>query len=227
MPRSKQGLTKLRILLADREGIFRLGLQRLLSSEDDFRVVAQAEDAAQCMAMLETFQPDLALIQEEIASHGNRNLLVQIHRRSPACKIIIMASRLLSAMSAELLAGGATALISKADSPELFIRNLRRALNGQSALADPVLRAHSAIPAKDSGSRRIRPVDTLTHRERTIVSCLTLGWRNREIAGRLEITEQTVKNHLRSIFDKVGVSDRLELVLYAIHQKLELPTADL
>jgi DNA-binding NarL/FixJ family response regulator len=64
----------------------------------------------------------------------------------------------------------------------------------------------------------------LTQREKTIISYLMQGWRNREIAQHLNITEQTVKNHLRSIYDKVGVSDRLELVLYAIHQKLLLPS---
>ena len=69
----------------------------------------------------------------------------------------------------------------------------------------------------------MRPADTLTRREKSIVSCLMQGWRNREIAQHLTITEQTVKNHLRTIYDKVGVSDRLELVLYAIHHRMELP----
>src|SRR5208337_5554048 len=68
-----------------------------------------------------------------------------------------------------------------------------------------------------------RPVDTLTRREKTIISYLMQGWRNKEISTHLAISEQTVKNHLRTIYDKVGVSDRLELVLYAIHQRLELP----
>ena len=68
-----------------------------------------------------------------------------------------------------------------------------------------------------------RPVDTLTFREKTIISYLMQGWRNREISTHLSISEQTVKNHLRTIYDKVGVSDRLELVLYAIHQRMELP----
>lgn len=72
-----------------------------------------------------------------------------------------------------------------------------------------------------------RPVDTLTRREKTIISYLLQGWRNREISTHLLISEQTVKNHLRTIYDKVGVSDRLELVLYAIHQRMELPPIQL
>ena len=71
-----------------------------------------------------------------------------------------------------------------------------------------------------------RPVETLTRREKTIISYLMLGWRNREIGTHLAISEQTVKNHLRMVYDKVGVSDRLELVLYAIHQQLALPAIE-
>jgi len=74
-----------------------------------------------------------------------------------------------------------------------------------------------------SPERPLRPVDTLTRKEKAVISYLMQGWRNREIANQLAITEQTVKNHLRTIYDKVGVSDRLELVLYVIHQRLELP----
>jgi DNA-binding NarL/FixJ family response regulator len=69
----------------------------------------------------------------------------------------------------------------------------------------------------------VRPVETLTRREKNVIACLMQGFPNREISRRLAIAEQTVKNHLRSIFDKVGVSDRLELVLYALHHKLDLP----
>src|SRR5205823_12825049 len=72
---------------------------------------------------------------------------------------------------------------------------------------------------------RVRPRDTLTSREKSIVSYLMQGWRNKEIAQHLSITEQTVKNHLRTVYDKLGVSDRLELVLYIIHTHLELPPA--
>jgi DNA-binding NarL/FixJ family response regulator len=68
----------------------------------------------------------------------------------------------------------------------------------------------------------LRPADALTRREKAVIGCLMQGFPNREIARCLSIAEQTVKNHLRAIFDKVGVSDRLELVLYAIHQKLDI-----
>jgi DNA-binding NarL/FixJ family response regulator len=218
---------KIKILIADREAIFRLGLKRLLSSEDDLRVVAQAENAPQVLAMIETFRPDLIIIQQEIASDGNRNLFGQIRRQMPECKIIATASMLSEEMQKELVEAGAVGIISKTDHPEVFVKCVRLVVQGESVLPQqaplPVVGA-GIVSDKD---RQPRPVDTLTRRERTIISYLTQGWRNRQIAGRLDIAEQTVKNHLRSIYDKVGVSDRLELVLYAIHQKLELPHVDI
>jgi DNA-binding NarL/FixJ family response regulator len=78
-----------------------------------------------------------------------------------------------------------------------------------------------AAEAPQKASRR--PADTLTRREKAVIACLMQGFPNREIARCLSMAEQTVKNHLRAVFDKVGVSDRLELVLYAIHQKLDIP----
>lgn len=217
---------KTKILVADREGIFRLGLKRLLSAEDDLRVVAQAENAPQVLAMLKTFQPDLIILQEEIASDGNCGLLAQIRQQAPECKIIAIASLFTEPRKKALVEAGASGLIAKTDQPETFVRSVGRVIRGETVLPQGPLPVAGGgiITDKD---RQPRPVDTLTRRERTIVSCLTQGLRNREIAGHLEITEQTVKNHLRSIYDKVGVSDRLELVLYAIHHRLELPRVDI
>ena len=216
---------KVKILIADREGIFRLGLKRLLSAEDDLRVVAQAENAPQVLAMLRTFQPHLVILQQEIASGEDRNLFAEVLRQSPECKIIATASVFSENMGKDLPESGVFGLISKTDPPEAFVKGVHRVIRGETILPQDQLPTAGEGIVSDR-DRRPRPVDTLTRRERTIVSCLTQGWRNREIASHLTITEQTVKNHLRSIYDKVGVSDRLELVLYAIHQRLDLPSVN-
>jgi DNA-binding NarL/FixJ family response regulator len=117
---------------------------------------------------------------------------------------------------------GASGVILKTVDPQMFVKCARRVSEGdtwipkrQVTTMAKLLEARPANPP--------RPVDTLTAREKTIISYLMQGWRNREISTHLSISEQTVKNHLRTIYDKVGVSDRLELVLYAIHQRMELP----
>jgi DNA-binding NarL/FixJ family response regulator len=213
---------KIKILVADREAIFRLGLKRLFSVEDDLRVVAQAETAPQALAMTKTFRPDLVIVQQEIAAEGNRNLIAEVHRQSPGCKVIATSSVISDDMGKRMIDSGASGLISKADHPEIFVKSVRKVMEGATVLPQSQLPLAGQRIIGDN-DRRPRPVDTLTRRERTIISCLSQGWRNREIARHLTITEQTVKNHLRSVYDKVGVSDRLELVLYAIHQQMELP----
>ncbi len=213
---------KTKILLADREAIFRLGLKKVLSAEDDLRVVAQAETVPQVLAMIATFRPDLAIIQEEIVFAEGQNLVGKIHHHAEKCKIIAIATLFSEQTKKELIQAGASGLLCRAERPEVFGEAVRKVILGEKVFPQEPL-ARQSVRITGGGNRGLRPVDTLTNRERTIVSWLTQGCRNREIATRLEIREQTVKNHLRSIFDKVGVSDRLELVLYAIHQRLELP----
>jgi DNA-binding NarL/FixJ family response regulator len=210
-----------KILIADGEGIFRLGLKKLFSVEDDLRVVAQAENSNQLVAMVRSFRPDLAIVQQELAFNGYDGLLAQIRRDSPNCKVVITGSRLTNAEEDKLSRDGISAMIPRSVQPEVFVENVRKVISGETI--QPRRQEYVEGTGGGTGEHRTRPVDTLTSREKTIVSCLTQGWRNRDIAEHLTITEQTVKNHLRSIYDKVGVSDRLELVLYAIHQRLELP----
>jgi len=209
-----------KILIADGEGVFRLGLKRLFSVEDDIRVVAQAEDSLQLLAMTRSFRPDVAIVQREIALNGRADLFLQIRQDFPACKVVVTGSQLNEAESRKLMRSGVAGVIQRSARPQDFVENVRKVIRGEKIQPDWEEEETSAVP----GGHSLRPVDTLTPREKTIISCLTQGWRNREIAEHLRITEQTVKNHLRSIYDKVGVSDRLELVLYAIHQRLDLPS---
>ena len=117
---------------------------------------------------------------------------------------------------------GAAGVILKTVDPQLFVKCARRVHEGETWIPKKQV-SKMAKPLEARPDNPPRPVDTLTHREKTVISYLMQGWHNREIGTHLSISEQTVKNHLRAIYDKVGVSDRLELVLYAIHQRLELP----
>lgn len=214
-----------KILIADREGVFRLGLKKLFSVEDDLRVVAQAENSSQLLAMASSFKPDLMIVQDEIALDGSLMPVQQVHCKWPECKLIVTMGKLSEGEWERFVSEGASGVIARSAPPEAFVENVRAVISGENGIY-PEQTTQQQGGISGQGSSHPRPVDTLTPRERTIISCLTQGWRNREIAQHLTITEQTVKNHLRSIYDKVGVSDRLELVLYAIHQRMELPTVD-
>jgi DNA-binding NarL/FixJ family response regulator len=128
-------------------------------------------------------------------------------------------------MASRYLESGAEDVIPRSAALSRFVKCVREAMR------------RKGEPAKVTGTTiaRIieyptqplaRPADTLTRREKNVIACLMQGFPNREISRCLSIAEQTVKNHLRSIFDKVGVSDRLELVLYALHHKLDLPVIE-
>ena len=213
---------KIRILLADREEVFRLGVRQLFSLEDDLRVVAQAATSEQALGLAERFRPHLLLVQEEIATEPPGNFMEQIQRVSPPCKVVITASALMGNMAARYLESGAADVIPRSAALSRFVRCVREALKhkaGPARATGPTIARTVEYPQKPLA----RPVDTLTRREKNVIACLVQGFPNREISRRLSIAEQTVKNHLRSIFDKVGVSDRLELVLYALHHKLDIP----
>ncbi len=226
MPSPRKPKTKVRILIADREGVFRLGLKKLLGVEDDLRVVAQAADAEQTLRLAKAFHPDLLFVQAEIMAEGPGKLLAQLRQLIPAARVVVTASAPSEQDVLRFVQSGAAGVISKSVEPELFVRCARKVMAGEVWMPKGhVAKMAQLLEAKSE--RPLRPAETLTHREKTVISYLLQGWRNREIARHLSITEQTVKNHLRTIYDKVGVSDRLELVLYAIHQHLELPPVDL
>jgi DNA-binding NarL/FixJ family response regulator len=215
---------KIRVLIADREGIFRFGLKELFAVEDDLRVVAQAHSAAQVIELTKSLRPHLLFVQSEIITEGGGNLFSELRHQAPKCKIVVTFSTVPSEeQGIRFVQLGASGIILKSVEPSLFIRCARKVV-----WDDEMWLPHKQVTSmakfvETTAAQPLRPVDTLTQREKTIISYLMQGWRNREIAQHLTITEQTVKNHLRSIYDKVGVSDRLELVLYAIHQKLLLP----
>jgi len=120
------------------------------------------------------------------------------------------------------VSNGAAGVILKTADAQLFVRCARRVKGGGTWIPKKQV-CNIAKPLEARPDNRPRPVDTLTHREKTVISYLMQGWHNREISTHLSISGQTVKNYLHSIYDKVGASDRLELVLYAIHQRMELP----
>ncbi len=218
-------MKKIRILIADREGVYRLGLKRIFAVEDDLRVVAQAENAAQVAVLAKKFQPLILYVQTEIVEEPPGNLMARVWDATARAKIVVTASALSEDAARRYEKAGAAGVILKSADPELFVKSAREVARGDVWLPKrDIARMGRLLDVKKAFEPR--PVDTLTRREKSIISCLMQGWRNREIARHLSITEQTVKNHLRAIYDKVGVSDRLELVLYAIHKRLELPQVE-
>ncbi len=213
---------RIRVLVADLEAIFRIGLKKVFGVEDDLRVVAQADKAAQVPGLAKKFKPNLLFVQAEMLGRDPRDFITRIRQAWAPGRIIITASALAAEETARYVEAGAAGVILKSVNPTLFVKGARKVMRNKLWLPEQHS-AHVASPLKGVPAAPRRPVDTLTRREKSIIACLVQGWHNREIAHHLRITEQTVKNYLRAIYDKVGVSDRLELALHAIYQRMELP----
>ena len=223
MKQDRHSKKKINILIIDREAIFRFGLRRLFSAEDDLRVVGEGENATQALHMSRQLKPDLIFLQADLAEGKTADLLSRLRGASTGCKIVVTAGTLGEGESLRHVRAGASGVILKTIDPALWVKCVRKVMENEIWLPKREV-AQMAQMLESVPLNLPRPADTLTQREKVIVSYLVQGWRNREIAHHLSISEQTVKNHLRAVYDKVGVSDRLELALYVIYQRLDLPS---
>ena len=223
MKQGRYPARKINVLIADREAVFRLGLRRLFGVEPTLRVLGETDDEIQTLHMARQLKPDLIFLQAEMVPEKEPDLPLRLQQASPGCKVVVTAASLTNGEHLRYVKAGASGVILKSAHPALFVKCVHKVMLGEVWLAKQQV-AEVAHQLGKAPLMMPRPVDTLTHREKTIISYLVQGWRNREIAQQLDISEQTVKNHLRAAYDKVGVSDRLELVLYVLHQRVSLPS---
>jgi len=199
-----------RIILADNQAIFRAGAARVLALEDDMRIVAQCEDLTRMTHALDahhgaillvssTMQLEMHAVVTRARANGSRTILVAENGTDVADDL------------ARLLDGVLFRNVPGVD----LIDCIRRVGAGQRCVQRSNV---TSILAQDTAGARVR--DRLTPKEMQIVALIVQGCKNRQIATQLGTKEQVIKNYLRSIYDKTGVSDRLELALFTIHHKV-------
>lgn len=213
MPESSN---RVRIAIADDHEIFRDGLRGLLESEPRFDVVAEAGDGIEAIRIAHDVEPDVLLLDVAMPRMGGVEALAAL--RTATTKVILLTAGI---DPTDLLRGiqlGARGVVLKESATRLLIDGIYRVLEGKyvigAGVADNLAQAvrHVAVPAT--------PRYGLTSREMQIVAAIVAGAGNRSIADRLGISLQTVKHHLTNIFDKTGVSTRLELALLALRHDL-------
>ncbi len=217
----------IRVLVADDHPITREGIRRLLELEDDIEVVAEASDGRQTLELINEIQPDVVLLDLRLPGLDGLAVLQMLQQlKTPPRTIVLTASEDKTEWVRAMKLGSA-GIVVKTTPPELIVKSIRKVHEGEIWLdthtTAAVMRQFATAPDSANsrhGSERPRP--PLSAREREIVALVAQGYRNREMAEKMFISEQTVKNHLHNIFDKLGVSDRLELALYAIHKGLHL-----
>jgi DNA-binding NarL/FixJ family response regulator len=209
-----------RVILADTQAIFRAGLRKVFALEDDIRVVGQAETLQQTQSAVAKFSADVlifeaALTPDPVEAVGN------LLRQNSPLRVVVVTPGADEDLTLELFRRGAHGIVSREVEPEMLVECLRKVVAGETWLDSQgvrwVMEAYRNQNNRPTGSR---PKVQLTPKEMLIVSCVTQGMKNKEIALRVGTTEQVVKNYLRKVYDKLGVADRLELALYCLNHHI-------
>jgi DNA-binding NarL/FixJ family response regulator len=206
-----------RVIVADTQAIFRAGLRKVFALEDDIRVVGQAETLAQTQTAAAKFTADV-LIFEAALTPNPVEAVAELLRQNTQLRIVVVTPGADEDLTLDLFRRGAHGIVSREVEPELLVECLRKVAGGETWLDSQgthwVMEAYRNQNNRPAGSR---PKVQLTPKETLIVSCVTQGMKNKEIALRVGTTEQVVKNYLRKVYDKLGVADRLELALYCLN----------
>ena len=201
----------LKIILADNQAIFRTGAAKVLAVEDDVRIVAQAESAEKMNMALEKFHATLLIFSAEMIT--DLPTVVEAARKNKT-KLVAVAET--GQDSRHYLTNGVNGVIYRNVSGEALVQCIRKVNKGETWVQDTVESKETA--ENDLVGARVR--DRLTAKELKIVALIVQGYKNKEIASQLGTTEQVIKNYLRNVYDKIGVSDRLELALFTIHHRI-------
>ena len=210
----------IRVILADSQAIYRVGIRKIFALEDDLRVVAQADSLENLCAAVERFPTDVVLMDGSLLA-GTANAIPDLLRIAPDVKLIVQAVAADENQTVELYRRGVRGIVSRSISPDLLVRCVRRISAGETWIDNQsVSWVIEAYRAQAAALVNPRTQPKISPKEMSIITCITQGKRNKEIAFQLGTTEQVIKNYLRKIYDKLGVSDRLELALYCLHNKI-------
>jgi two-component system nitrate/nitrite response regulator NarL len=216
----------IRVILADSQAIYRVGIRKVFALEDDLRVVAQADSLENLRLAIERYPSDIVLLEGSLLA-GTANIIPELLRAAPDVKLIVQAVAADENQTVELYRLGVRGIVSRSISPDLLVRCVRRIAAGETWIDNQsVSWVIEAYRAQASALVNPRSQPKLSPKEMAIITCITQGKRNKEIAYQLGTTEQVIKNYLRKIYDKLGVSDRLELALYCLHNKIIKSEAD-
>jgi two-component system, NarL family, nitrate/nitrite response regulator NarL len=226
----------IRVFIADGQPIVLEGLRWVLSQYPGIQVVGEAADGIEVIEKALQLEPDIILLDFKLPRVDGLAVLRSIQSRVPRTKVIIFTSSDNKNDFVEAMKLGCSGILLKEAPTSLIEKSIQRVQAGEiwldSNTTAAVIRhfaspkdfpaAHTPGTGSTSSNKASRERAQLSQREREIIVLIAQGYKNKEIAEKMFITEQTVKNHLHNVFDKLGVSDRLELALYAIHNSLHV-----
>ena len=224
---AEEPASKVRILIAEGHQVMREGLRRLLAAEKGFTVIGEATDPDSLCQLMERHCPDVLLVSSMLGGESDSALLQRLRAGTCASRIIVMTSSKRREDHVRAIRFGASGIMTHDTSSAMLALGVRKVFHGElwadRKVAADAIRQMLATRASAPPLRAARDYGktvTLSKREKEVAALVSQGFKNKDIADRLFISEQTVKNHMHNIFEKVGVSDRLELALVAFHHGL-------
>jgi len=213
----------LKVLVVDDHALFRRGLQMVLEQETDIDVIGEAADGAEAVAKAQELMPDVVLMDVRMPKRSGIEATQEIKDLLPHAKILMLTISDEEADLYDAIKAGASGYLLKEISIEEVADAIRSVWAGQSrispSMASKLLNEFAAI-SKRGDERRQVPAPRLTEREMEVLGLVAEGLNNREIGVRLFISENTVKNHIRNILEKLHLHSRMEAVVYAVREKL-------
>jgi DNA-binding NarL/FixJ family response regulator len=199
------------VIIADHQAIFRAGVAKVLAVEEDLRIVGQPLTPEAILNALDKLRPQVVVL-----STGYIALLPEVQEIAQRRQIAALVICDNNENASDFMRMGVQGVIYRSASGNMVVEAVRRLAQGQAFLQGP--NSSEVEVNEDLVGLRVR--NRLSERELRIIAAIVQGYKNREIAAQLYTTEQVVKNALRNIFDKIGVSDRLELALFVVHHRI-------
>lgn len=214
--------SKIKVALVDDHTLFREGIKKILSLEPDIEIVGEAIDGDEIVLLLNHCRPDVLLLDIKMEKINGLQILPQVVGQYPQLRVIVLTAQINQAESVKAIKDGARGIILKHAASEFLIKGIRKVFEGELwADTSTMTRVVESLSQKYRGERDSeKDRKELSQREKEVVGLVASGHRNKEIANKLFISEQTVKTHLSNIFQKLELNDRLELALYAMRNGL-------
>jgi two-component system nitrate/nitrite response regulator NarL len=215
------GLPKnpIRIVILDNHTLFRAGIRRIIESKSGMEVVGEAGSLDESLELVTNLKPDIILVELNLTGQPELDILSSLVKASEGTRLILVTGTCDPMVQQKAVEDGAVGVVFKTQPPEVLIKAIEKVYAGEVWLERSLIANVLSRLSRNQPASKVDPetesITRLSEREKEVVRLIGKGLKNKRISTELCISETTVRHHLTSIYSKLGVSDRLELLVYA------------